>query len=67
MNRNQRIALAKKDLNVTELGKILDRSLHHVSNVLAGRYKCYELRKRISIVLGKPVSHLWPDDEAPQD
>ena len=61
MNRNQRIALAEKDLTVKELGYQLDRHSNHVSAVLSGRYKCPELRKKISEILGKSEDHLWPD------
>ncbi|BBO75201.1 hypothetical protein DSCW_26180 [Desulfosarcina widdelii] len=63
MNKNQRIAMAEKDLTVRKLSKILDRTEPHVSNVLGGRFKSPKLRERISLVLDKDVCHLWPEHE----
>ena len=62
MNRNQRVALAKKDLTVKELRHQLDRHPNHVTGVLAGRYKSFELRKKISEILGKSEDYLWPNE-----
>lgn len=62
MNQNQRIAMAEKDLQVKHLGQILDRHPNHISNVFNGRHRSPELRKKIAIVLDKPVSYLWPEE-----
>ena len=64
MNKFQRIALAEKDLSVKRLCSIIDRHPNYVSNVLGGQYKSPALREKIAIVLGKPVSYLWPDQGA---
>ena len=61
MNRNQRIALAEKDLQVKHLGQLLDKHPNYVSNVLSGRYPSPQLRKEIAKVLDKPEAYLWPE------
>ena len=61
MNKNQRVALAVKDLTVRRLGEILDRHPVYISNVLGGRYPSPDLREKIADILGEPVSHLWPE------
>jgi hypothetical protein len=63
MNRNQRIALAEKDLQVKDLAQLLDKHANYVSNVLSGRHKPAALRKEICNILAKPETHLWPDDK----
>ena len=60
MNKHQRIAMAEKDLKVKDLSGILNRTPQHVSNVLGGRFKCESLREKISQILEKPKSYLWP-------
>lgn len=62
MNRNQRIALAEKDIQVKDLGNRLNKHSNYISNVLSGRYKPHKLRKEICNILNKPESYLWPDD-----
>ena len=62
MNRNQKIALAEKDLAVKDLGNYLNMHSNYISGVLAGRYKSPELRKKISEILGKPEDYLWPNE-----
>ncbi|MBW2606383.1 MAG: hypothetical protein JRD05_01975 [Deltaproteobacteria bacterium] len=64
MNKNQRIALAEKDLQVKHLGQLLDRHPNHVSNVLSGKHLSPQLRKEIAKVLEKPESYLWPEQVA---
>ena len=64
MNRNQRIALAERDLQIKDLGNQLNKHSNYISNVLSGRYKSPELRKKIAEILKKPVTYLWPDENA---
>lgn len=65
MNRNQRIALAEKDLYVKDIGNRLNLHSAYVTNVLSGRYKPVETRKKICQILEKSESYLWPED--PED
>lgn len=65
MNNFQRIALAEKGLKLKDLCNVIDRTTPHVSNVLAGRFKSPGLRKKISVVLDKPESYLWPENYEP--
>ncbi len=62
MNKNQRIALAEKDLQVKDLGNRLNKHSGYITNVLAGRCKSPRLRKKICVILDKPESYLWPDE-----
>ncbi len=62
MNRNQRIALAEKDLMVKDIGNYLNMNSAYITNVLSGRYKPKELRIKIAKILNKPVDFLWPKD-----
>lgn len=62
MNKNQRIALAEKELSVKQLGRILDKHPGYIGNVLSGIYPSPQLRKKISKVLEKPKSYLWPEE-----
>ena len=62
MNKNQRIALAEKELNVKQLGQTLNKHPGYVGNVLSEIYPSPQLRKKISKVLGKPESYLWPEE-----
>ena len=62
MNKNQRIALAEKDLQVKDLGNRLNKHSGYITNVLAGRCKSPKLRKKISDILGKPEDYLWPNE-----
>lgn len=62
MNRNQRIALAEKDLQVKDLGHLLDRHSGYISNVLSGHFKPIALRRKICELLEKEESYLWPED-----
>jgi len=64
MNKNQKIALAEKELQIKDIGNILNKHSNYVGNVLSGRYKSSELRKKISNLLDKPESYLWPEDQA---
>lgn len=66
MNKYQRIALAEKDMSLKRLCQIIDRHPNYVSNVLGGRHKSTELRKKIADVLGKPVDYLWPKQATSQ-
>jgi len=60
MNRNQRVALAEKDLMVKDIGNRLNMNSAYISNVLGGRFKPKELRIKIAEILDKPVDFLWP-------
>lgn len=62
MNKNQRIALAEKEFSVKQLGQILNKHPGYVGNVLSGTYPSPQLRKKISKVLEKPESDLWPEE-----
>lgn len=62
MNKNQRIALAEKDISVKQLGQTLNKHPGYVGSVLSGTYPSPQLRKEISKVLEKPESNLWPEE-----
>ncbi len=62
MNRNQRIALAEKDLQVKDIGNRLDKHSAYITNVLSGRYRSPGLRKQICEILNKPENYLWPEE-----
>jgi plasmid maintenance system antidote protein VapI len=62
VNKNQKIALAERDLQVKDLARILDKHANYISNVLSGRHKPPALRKKICSILGKSETHLWPTD-----
>jgi hypothetical protein len=62
MKKNQRVALAEKNLKVKDLGVILDLHPGYISSVLAGHYKSQATRQNIAKVLGKPKSFLWPEN-----
>lgn len=62
MNKNQRIALAEKDLQVKDVGNFLGCHSGHMTNILSGRYKSPKIRKKICEILGKSESYLWPDE-----
>jgi len=66
MNKNQRIALALKDLQVKDIGNRLNLNSGYVSIVLSGRAKPRELRKKIAQILEKPVEWLWPENQNSQ-
>ncbi len=66
MNKNQRIALAEKDLKVKDLGFKLNLHSGYLSNVLAGRYKVPKTRERIAKILGKSEVYLWPESQREQ-
>jgi len=61
MNKNQRIALAEKELQIKDIGNRLNKHSNYISSVFSGRYKSPKLREKISKILGKSVSHLWPE------
>jgi hypothetical protein len=61
MNKNQRIALAEKELQIKDIGNRLNKHSNYISNVFGGRYESPKLREKISKILGKPVSYLWPE------
>jgi len=62
MNRHQKIALAEKDLQIKDIGNILNKHSNYISNIFSGRYRSPRLRKEISRILDKPESYLWPED-----
>jgi len=62
MNRNQRIALAEKDLQVKDIGNKLNKHSAYITNVLSGRFKPKKLREQICEILEKPESYLWPNE-----
>jgi hypothetical protein len=62
MNRNQRIALAERDLQVKDIGNMLNKHSGYITNVLSGRYTPTKLRKEICDILKKPESYLWPEE-----
>ena len=66
MNRNQRIALAERDLRVKDLGFLLNKHPNYIASVLSGRYRSPELRKKLSNLLGKSEAYLWPEDDNSQ-
>jgi lambda repressor-like predicted transcriptional regulator len=66
MNKNQRIAMAEKDLKIKDLGFKLNLHPGYLSNVLAGRYKVPKTRSRIAKILGKDETYLWPDGQIEQ-
>jgi hypothetical protein len=63
MNRNQKIAMAKKDLSIKRLGQIIDRHPAYISSVFSGAVRSKALRKMICYVLQEPESYLWPSEE----
>jgi len=63
MNKNQKIALAEKDLTVKTLGFKLDLHPTYISFLLTGTLKPPKTRKRICEILEKPESYLWPKDK----
>lgn len=62
MNKNQRIALAQADLQVKDLGNMLDKNSVSITNCLSGRLKSPGLRKKICEILEKPENYLWPEE-----
>lgn len=63
MNKFQRMALAEKDLQVKDVGALLDRHSSYVSSVLSGKSPGAVLRGKISKILEKPESYLWPESD----
>lgn len=63
MNKNQRIALAEKELQIKDLSFKLNLHPNYVSNILAGRYRAEAARRKISEILEKPEEYLWPAEE----
>jgi hypothetical protein len=61
MNRFQRMALAEKDLAVKDLATLLDKHASYISSVLSGKFPGEMLRGKISKILQKPETYLWPD------
>ena len=61
MNRNQRIALAEKDLNVQKLATRVGFHPCYVTSILSGRFKSPGARKKIASELDKPENLLWPE------
>jgi hypothetical protein len=62
MNTRQRVVMAQRDLLIKDLAILLDRSSAHISSVMAGRFESPEMRRKISLILGKPEDFLWPPD-----
>ncbi len=63
MNKNQRIALAEKNLQVKDLGFLLNLHPTYLSGILAGRHKASMTRKKVADILGKSESYLWPESD----
>ena len=63
MNKNQRIALAEKNLKIKDLGFKLNLHPTYVSAVLKGLYMSKKTRKNICNMLEKPESFLWPNEK----
>lgn len=63
MNKNQKIALAEKDLQVKDVGNILNKHSNYISNIFSGRYQSPALRIEICKILEKPEEYLWPKNE----
>ena len=63
MNKNQKIALAEKELQIKDIGNLLNKHSNYISNILAGRYKSPKVRRQICEILGKPEEYIWPDEE----
>lgn len=61
MNKNQKIAMAEKNLKVKDIGFLLDLHPVYISNVFAGRYKSPKTREKIAEILCKPEVYLWPE------
>lgn len=62
MNRNQKIALAEKDLNVNRLAHLVNLHPSYVTSIFSGRCKSPGARKKISEKLDKPEKILWPEE-----
>lgn len=61
MNKNQRIALAQADLQIKDIGNMLNKNSVSITNCFSGRLKSPGLRKSICEILQKPESYLWPE------
>ena len=66
MNKNQRIALAEKDIQVKELGFKLNLHPSYISSILGGHCKAPKTRKRIARILDKSEAYLWPESQTGQ-
>jgi transcriptional regulator with XRE-family HTH domain len=58
--KNVIVALAEKDLNISELAKNLGLSRSLISNVISGRRRSEKTEKRIAEYLGKDADELFP-------
>lgn len=61
MNKNQKVAMAEKNLAVKDVGFLLNLHPAYLSGVFSGRYRSLAARKRICEILNKPESYLWPE------
>ena len=53
--------LKERKAKMVDIAKILGVSHSAVSLVIKGTSKSARIRKAISLIIGKPVSEIWPD------
>lgn len=53
--------LRKKGTSASDVARFLGVQPPIVSSVIHGRYTSWRVARRISVLVGVPVSKLWPD------
>ena len=58
------VALAERDMTISDLARRLDTSRQYISAVVSGRDLSTKTEQRVAEFLGKPVNDLFPSRKA---